>query len=160
MTYRIYDFASTASNVIQLNLKWLELEDVDISFQDRENQPTQVEHYVEAITIGACSYLPTQINPNPKQDKIYATVYGWKGAVENTKQKIATVDVTGTSKNVSLGQKYDGFSIIYGTDALGNPSGLSGGFKAGPVDAVVFMRQENKAEVHAAAKVLNKAKVR
>ncbi|MEG0491891.1 MAG: SpaA isopeptide-forming pilin-related protein, partial [Clostridia bacterium] len=160
MTYRIYDFASTASNVIQLNLKWLELEDVDISFQDRENQPTQVEHYVEAITIGACSYLPTQLNPNPKQDKIYATVYGWKGAVENTKQKIATVDVTGTSKNVSLGQKYDGFSIIYGTDALGNPSGLSGGFKAGPVDAVVFMRQENKAEVHAAAKVLNKAKVR
>lgn len=95
ITYRISNFASTADSTIQLNLKWLELKDVDINFQDGQGGAVQAEHYVQSVTVGRAYYVATQLSPTPATGKIYATLYGWTGDDEGSKVRLSTMDVSG-----------------------------------------------------------------
>ena len=160
ITYRISNFASTADSTIQLNLKWLELKDVDINFQDGQGGAVQAEHYVQSVTVGRAYYVATQLSPTPATGKIYATLYGWTGDDEGSKVRLSTMDVSGGAKSFTFTGNYDGFSVDYGTDPSGIRTGLARGFTAEPVEVTVRMRQQNGEDVVAAAKVLNTAKVR
>ncbi len=153
VTYAISDFTSDRSKPIQLPMRWLMVEDVKLSFEDAQGQPTEAEHRVQSLVVGAACYMPTQLHPVPASEPIYAAVYGLKkqsGTVQAT--YLTTLDVTDdvpeTGRKVVFDGDYQGMRVVYGVQPGSETlAGLREGFSADPISVSMSFRQEEHESV-------------
>ncbi len=117
LTFQIKDIASTAGNLFMLPIEQLILKDDTLTFTGKNASgttvPSQVNHAVNAVTVGGARYLNTSVAPVPTGDaaKVTAKVYGVTGGSATL---IATVDVTGSAQTVTFPEGiYGGFQVVY-----------------------------------------------
>ena len=149
-----------ASEAAILPLTSVVLEDKDISFLAGDDgtvlAETQVDWYVDSVTVSAAAYKETQYSGAASTNSIAATVSGWDGENENWVE-IDTMTVD-TDKTFSAKQEqgFHGIKVEYNN--VGG-AGLDAGFTAGNVTFTIKARQNEGENITPATRVHNEAKV-